>query len=286
MPLLSELTQIEKTGDPELITREFVSVKSSIDKKKLPRYPRASAIYHDCMRQLVLINRYQIQDTKYNKFHQNVVFSIGNAVHFWAQNTKSFIDDSYRRGLWKCRSCGFLSEFSGVISVACPSCGAKKSSFEYFEYPLKIEKPLYLTGHPDMFVEKPDNNYRVVEFKTINGNDFDKLKAPLIEHVWQVHSYMWGLSKDTLFKLLPFDNKISYIMYISKDMKINSSPVKTFIIKRESSVEKEILNKLVKFKEGYLGGDLPPPSDLCVSAGYSTYVAKNCPALAQCKKFT
>ena len=281
---LNELTQIEKSGDPELITREFISVKSTADPKKLPRYPRASAIYHDCMRQLVIINRYKIQDIKYNKFHHNVVFSIGNAVHFWAQNTKSFIDDVYKRGLWKCRACGFITEFSSMVVTKCPMCSAKKSSFEYHEYSLKLENPLYLTGHPDMFVEKPTNNYRVVEFKTINGGDFDKLKAPLIEHIWQVHSYMWGLSKDPLFKKLPFDKKFSYIMYISKDMKVNSSPVKTFIVNRDPSVEKAIINKLKEFKEGFLGGAPPEPCDACQLSGYSTYVARNCPALSQCKK--
>lgn len=284
MILLSDLTQVEKTGDPELITREFISVKSTIDKKKLPRYPRASALYHDCMRQLVLINRYEIQDTKYNKFHQNIVFSIGNAVHFWAQNTQSFIDSRYRRGLWKCRSCEFISEFSSTMMTRCPVCAAKKTSFEYYEYPLKLEAPLFLTGHPDMFVEKPIDNYRVVEFKTINGTDFDKLLAPLIEHVWQIHSYMWGLSKDPTFKNLNFDKKIGYIMYISKDMKINSSPVKTFIVHRDPAIEKDILNKLKTFKEGFLGGDLPAPCDTCVNSQYSVYQAKNCPALAHCKK--
>lgn len=282
---MSELTQIEKTGDPELITREFISVKSTADKKTLPRYPRASALYHDCMRQLVLINRYEIVDTKYNKFHQNIVFNIGNAVHFWAQNTRSFISDEYRRGLWKCRSCGFISEFSPIISTKCPVCSARKTSFEYYEYPLKLETPLFLTGHPDMFVEKPADNFRIVEFKTINGSDFDKLKAPLIEHIWQVHAYMWGLSKDKLFKALPFDKKVSYIMYISKGMKINSSPIKTFIVQRDASIEKDILLKLKEFKEGYLGGDIPGPCDTCVVSEFSSYYSKNCPALGHCKKY-
>lgn len=282
---MSELTQIEKNGDPELLTREFISVKSTVDKKKLPRYPRASAIYNDCMRQLVLINKYEIQDIKYNKFHQNVVFSIGNAVHSWAQNTNSFIDVSFRRGLWKCRSCGFVSEFSASIATKCPVCAARKTSFEYYEYPLKLETPLFMTGHPDMFVEKPQDNFRIVEFKTMSGALFDKLKAPLIEHVWQVHAYMWGLSKDTFFKTIPFDKKYGYIMYISKDMKVNSSPVKTFLVQREPSVEKEILNKLKAFKEGYLGGVLPEPCDTCTSSEFSGYFTKNCPAENICKKY-
>lgn len=283
---MSELSQIEKTGDPELITREFISVKSTADKKTLPRYPRASALYNDCMRQLVLINKYEIVDTKYNKFHQNVVFNIGNAVHFWAQNTKSFISDNYRRGLWKCRSCGFITEFSGIVVTKCPACSARKTSFEYYEYPLKLENPLYLTGHPDMFVEKPLDNYRIVEFKTINGTDFDKLRAPLIEHIWQIHAYMWGLSKDKLFKMLPFDKKVGYIMYISKDMKVNSSPVKTFVVQRDTSIEKEIISKLKEFKDGYSGGELPKPCEACVSSLFSSYTAKNCPALPYCKKNT
>lgn len=279
------MTPNEKSGDPELITRDFISVSSTEDKKKLPRYPRASALYTDCMRQLVLINKYDLIVKKYNKFHQNVVFSIGNAVHFWAQNTKSFIADDLRRGLWECKACGYISDFSGVITTECPKCSAKKTSFEYLEYSLKLESPVFLTGHPDMFVEKPDNNYRIVEFKTMASSMFDKLQAPLIEHIWQVHAYMWGLSKDALFKSLPFDKSAGYIMYICKDMKINMSPVKTFLVTREPSIEKEILNKLKTFKDGYKKGILPAPSEQCVMSDFSSYTSKNCPVANYCKKY-
>ena len=90
------LTSNERSGDPELITRDFVSVKSKLYTKKLPRYPRASSLYKDCMRQLVLLNRFKIEEKEYVKFSNTVVFDIGNSVHFWAQNTKSFISDDFR----------------------------------------------------------------------------------------------------------------------------------------------------------------------------------------------
>lgn len=278
------LSKNEEIGDPELITRDFISIKSIADKKKLPRYPRASALYTDCMRKLVLINKHQIQDVVYNKFHQNIVFSIGNAVHSWAQNTKDFISDDFRRGFWRCRACGHISKFSAKINSPCPECSAKKAAFEYFEYPLKLEKPLYMTGHPDMFVEKPENNFRIMEFKTINGSDFDKLKAPLIEHVWQIHAYMWGINKDRLGKSIRFDKTHGYIMYISKDMKINNSPVKTFIIKREPSIERAIISKLKEFKEGYEKDIIPPPCNGCLDSSFLSYTSKNCPAVNFCKK--
>jgi hypothetical protein len=277
------LTSNEKSGDPELITRDFVSVKSKLYTKKLPRYPRASSLYKDCMRQLVLINKCKIEEKEYVKFSNTVVFDIGNSVHFWAQNTKSFISDDLRSGFWKCRSCNYMTPFTKKVQEKCPTCGANPKAFEYTEYSLKMEKPLFVTGHPDMFVEKPENNFRVLELKTIDTVGFDKLKAPLIEHLWQIQTYMWGIGKDRLAKNISFDPKYGYIMYISKGFKMKTSPVKTFLVKHDKVILRDIFNKLTEFKKGYSDNVLPPRVASCYDSGYSTYLAKNCPVLNFCK---
>lgn len=277
------LTSNEKSGDPELITRDFISVKSKLYTKKLPIYPRASSLYKDCMRQLVLINKNNIKKEEYVKFSNTVVFDIGNSVHFWAQNTKSFISDDLKSGFWRCSSCEYTTPFTKKVKEKCPVCNARPEAFKYIEYSLKMEKPLFVTGHPDMFVEKPKNNYRVLELKTIDTIAFDKLKAPLIEHLWQVHTYMWGLGKDILSKNIKFDPKYGYIMYISKGLKMKSSPVKTFLIKQDKVILRDILNKLTEFKNGYMDNILPPRVSSCFDSGYTTYQAKNCPALNFCR---
>lgn len=278
------LTANELSGDPELITRDFVSVKSRLQVRKLPRYPRASSLYKDCMRQLVLLNKCKIEEQDYVGFSNTVIFDIGNSVHFWAQNTKAFISDDLRSGFWKCSACGYTTVFTKVINTNCPVCGAKSKAFEYEEYSLRMETPLFVTGHPDMFVEKPVGNFRVLELKTIDSTAFDKLKAPMIEHLWQLQTYMWGIGKDKLAKSINFDPKYGYIMYISKGLKMRSSPVKTFLVPRDKIILRDILDKLTAFKKGFVSNIFPSPLSLCVDSGFSTYLAKNCPVLKFCKK--
>lgn len=277
------LTEVEKSGDPELITREFVSVKSKVQTRALPRYPRASSLYKDCMRQLVLVNRYGVEEKDYVGFSNTVIFDIGNSVHFWAQNTGAFISDDFRSGFWRCRACGYTTVFTKAVKINCPVCGAKKRAFEYKEYALKLDKPLMVTGHPDLFVEKPPGKFRVMELKTIDGAGYDKLEAPMIEHLWQIHTYMWGIENDKLSSEISFDSKHAYIMYISKTFKMKSSPIKTFLVKREKAILHDILTKLKEFKTGFNNGPLPLPQERCVCSKFSTYTAKNCPVLAHCK---
>ena len=278
------LTANELSGDPELITRDFVSAKSRMQVRKLPRYPRASSLYKDCMRQLVFLNKCEIEEKDYVGFSNTVIFDIGNSVHFWAQNTKAFISDDLRCGFWKCRACGYTTVFTKVVKTSCPVCGAKSKAFEYKEYSLKLESPLFVTGHPDMFVEKPIGNFRVLELKTIDSAAFDKLKAPLIEHLWQIQTYMWGLEKDRLSDSIKFDSKYGYIMYVSKGLKMKSAPIKTFLVTRDKIILRDILNKLTAFKKGFVNNILPEPYSPCIDSGFSTYLAKNCPVLNFCKK--
>lgn len=279
------LTANELSGDPELITRDFTSIKSKVYVRRIPRYPRASSLYKECMRKLVILNMCNIEETEYVGFSNTIVFDIGKAVHYWAQNTPSFISNDLRSGFWLCRGCGYTTVFGKTVSTNCPVCGAKKKAFEYKEYSLRLEKPMFITGHPDMFVEKPDKNYRVVEFKTINEAGFDSLKAPLIEHQWQIQTYMWGLSKDKLAKEIAFDSKIGYIMYISKALKVKSSPVKTFLVKRDKIILNDIKSKLNEFKEGFLNKKLPRIISLCEDSCYSSYISKKCPVIDICKKY-
>jgi hypothetical protein len=278
------LTHLEKSGDPELITREFISTKSKVYNKKLPRYPRASSLYKDCMRQLVLVNQNKIEVQEFVGFSNTVIFDIGNSVHYWAQNTGAFIDEKFRAGFWKCSACGYTTVFCKVVDTNCPVCGAKKRAFIYKEYALKLDSPYMVTGHPDMFVEKPCSNFRVMEFKTIDGPAFDRLKAPMIEHQWQIQTYMWGIGRDKLAKEITFDSKHAYIMYISKTFKMKEAPIKTFLIKRDKSIIKDIITKLKEFKIGFGGGALPAPHSQCSDTNYACYLAKNCPVLSVCKK--
>jgi hypothetical protein len=94
---------------------------------------------------------------------------------------------------------------------------------------------------------------------------------------------MWGIGKDRLAKHISFDSKYGYIMYISKGFKMKTSPVKTFLVKHDKVILRDIFNKLTEFKKGYTENILPPRIASCYDSGYSTYLAKNCPVLNFCK---
>lgn len=277
------LSDNEKTGDPELITRDFMSVKSKVRDLKLPAYPRASGIYDSCMRQLVLMNSSKISHKDFTNFSLNVTLEIGNAVHYWAQNTEAFVYNHMKCGRWWCRSCNHVTQFIRYREV-CPVCGAKRA-LTYEEYSFKIEKPLYITGHPDMFVEKQKGIIRIMEFKTITPVTFDKLKAPLIEHQWQLQAYMWACSKLKDFKSIPFDKEYGYIMYICKTMRVKDSPIKTFLVKRDKFILDNIISKLKLFKAGFDSGVLPEASKTCINSNFSGSYTNNCPVVKQCKLY-
>lgn len=277
------LTENEKTGDPELITRDFMSIKSRTKETRLPVYPRASNIYDSCMRQLVLLNSSKIIKKESTNFSLNVTLEIGKALHYWAQNTEAFLFNHMKCGKWWCRSCNHVTPFLRYRE-RCSVCGSKQSP-EYVEFSLKLDKPYYLTGHPDMFVEKQKGSVRIMEFKTITPVMFDKLKAPLISHMWQLQTYMWACGRIKELKTVPFDNTLGYIMYICKTMRVKDSPVKTFLVKRDKFILDSILNKLKMFKTGFDGGGLPDVNKICINSNFSGSYTNNCPVIKQCKLY-
>ena len=247
--------------------------------------PRASSLYKACMRMHVLGTKLKRVQREYLTLRERLVFGFGNAIHYWIQNSRDVFGDK-RYGWWRCSACGERLYFGPPPAIKlkkhrCPKCKAAEEAIVYDEHALRIKDPYYVTGHPDMFLLF-DTVLRVVELKTIRGDVFSGLIVPLIEHVWQVHAYMWGLEQKPIQKA-DFDLSKAYIVYISKIVRPGEFPIKSFTVERDERIMKRIFDKLDLYKNGMQDypKNLPPKNKVC-ARNQGCYEARTCPVVIEC----
>jgi len=274
----SEETQIEPE-DPSALASYFVDVSTKEETSPIG-FPRASNLYDCCIRQLVIGTKTRVRTKNVLGLTQKIIFGYGNAVHFWLQNSDLLFKE--RRGLWRCSSCGWISPFGPQWKDKCKKCGARKTAFVYHEFPLKVNTNKYkMTGHPDMFIEV-NGRLRVVEIKSINGDDFSKLIIPAIDYTWQINSYIWAARRDRRLKNV---SKKGYVVYITKQVVPGSFPVKYFPITTSDEILRRIKNKLQAYTIGLRDypGNLPIKHTQC-SRNARCYRARSCPVQIECFK--
>lgn len=247
--------------NPQALAAYFCDLKTR-EEQHFISAPRASQLYRDCMRQLVLGTKLERRVRSKVSFHQRVTFMIGNAVHDWIQNTEDLFGN-YRRGWWACSACEKFIKWDRPPSEEwkCPECGAGYRAARYEEHSIALLKPLVVNGHPDLFI-RFKNKTRLVELKTINGKDFEKLFLPKIDHVWQVLTYLWALKYDPVLKD-KVDREKAYICYLSKRSGYGQFPLKMFHVEYNHEILLEILRKLNLYKQGIENGKLPPLHGEC-----------------------
>lgn len=279
-----KLTDIEKAGDPEAVLTQLVSVEDIAKKKRLI-YPRASGIYKDCMRAYALGNLNKLKANEFISFSRQLTFDIGNAIHEWLQNSNNYFGEQ-RRGYWKCLSCNYKTNFSKPRKENCPQCNARPTAFKYEETLLLLKDPYNISGHPDLFIEPTHSEglIRIMEFKTMEGDKFASLRAPLIEHVWQVNAYMWMCNEDLTLVPPRIDSKLGYITYISKKEKRGMLPMKTFLVRRDQDIIDDIKKKLDVFNQAIKTKTPPQPLLECVKTGFNGWSAKFCPIRDFCRR--
>ena len=277
----AELSRLEQENDPQALASAFVELHAEREEKEIG-VPRASSLYDACMRKHVIGTLFHFYEKTFTSIRGNLLFGIGNAVHYWLQNNGAVFGDR-RYGWWKCLACGSVRYFGGPPKKPCEQCKASVDATVYAEHALKITKPLTVTGHPDMFFKSEQDRLRVAELKTMEGDAFDKLVAPLIGHVWQIQTYMWACSID---KTLPveIDKNVGYIFYVTKRGRKNEFPLKCFPVIWDGRLLHRIKDKLESYKLGLTKypKNLPPPVSECVDKGFTSYQAKNCIALQEC----
>lgn len=279
------LSETEKLGDPQAVALEVLNTQTI--KEEIPiDPPRASGLYEACMRKHILGTKLKAIETRWTSFGSRVTFGIGNALHTWAQNTTEIFGNK-RRGFWECLACRKtdFKAFGARPKIRC-NCGAKLSAYIYREFGGHIKNPVEFTMHVDMFIEV-NNFLRIVEIKTIKGEEFDRLICPLAQHEYQVSVYVLGAS---MFKkkLFPnFDSKVAYILYISKGHKQKEIPMKMFPVKISRETLGVIVDKLKIYKEGLkkYPKELPACNEKCRAPVFDSYIAKSCPLLNTCREY-
>ena len=280
-----EVPSVDLSGSPETIASEHIVLAGPGDVQRIGA-PRASSLYKSCVRKHVIGTHLGLQSTKRLTINHRLTFGLGEAVHRWVQNDPTVFGDR-RRGWWKCRACNRVLYFGAPPKrEGCRHCHALPGALEYHEYELglKADGITVVTGHPDMFIMRAQM-LRVVEVKTIEGEAFKALKAPLIDHLWQTQLYMWGCNLDTRFPAT-LDQTVGFVLYISKKWTSGSLPFKMFPVHENSNLLDRIKQKLAEYVRGVKDypNEVPVVQSSCISTRWTCYDARTCPALTECRR--
>lgn len=280
------LSELEKGGDPEALAAAFSNFNREKEVQPIS-VPRASSLYDACMRKHVIGTKFDLVEPHWINLRAKLIFGIGNAVHDKIQNSDILFGEN-RYGWWKCLGCGVTRYFGAPPKRPCEKCGARAEATIYLEHAMMLRKPLMVRGHPDIFFKvifAKTKLLRVAELKTLTGDEYDKLVAPIIDNVWQITTYMWGCSID---KSLPvsIDPNLGYIVYVTKKQTKDVFPLKIFPVLYDADLLKRIKAKLGLYKKGLddYPKNLPAPVEECERSRFDGYRARTCPALIECKK--
>lgn len=280
-------TSAEKANNVEAVTAENIDI-TSIKENKIVFYPRASSIYDECMRMHVLCTKLDKKKTDWINVQLGATFAIGNSVHTWLQNDKRVLRGR-QVGYWKCLACHKISDFGLFPQNRC-SCKANLSAYVYEEFSLKMDHPIRVTGHPDMFLDKGHGIIRVAEFKTMKRDEFVTLIHPLVKHVWQIMIYMRLCNRVKDPPPIKIDESMGYIIYVCKEhTDSNTLPYKVFPVRFNRDTFKLILDKLLDYQKGVDEFPFATPvvhKDCSGYRGFNVYRANRCPVKNECMMMT
>lgn len=278
----------EKEYDAFTLASDHVKLLGRVETHYI-RKPRASGLYKVCIRQCCIGSHRKVEFEKSANFKMKITFGIGDAVHYWAQNEDAVFGDR-RRGWWKCRACDKIVYFGPPpdSKKKCNHCGALSAAFVYEEHGLETHEEFPMTGHPDMFLAKSSwgTKLRVTEIKTLAGDLFTKLKAPDIEHVWQLSGYMSSCNHSEPRLPVEIDEEVGYILYISKGYMSKTLPMKMFRVERNDKLMGRMKDKLRSYSRGIENypHQLPPVNEKCDQSDFGCYQSKSCPVKTECMK--
>jgi hypothetical protein len=267
---------------PEVLASRLLQLQERPDQSMIGK-PRASSIYKACMRMHVLGTVLKKRrSARRLGSGDKVIFSIGDALHYWAQNTPTYFGDA-RVGFWRCRACS--RQVFGMTPKSKCVCGARAEAFVYREHSLDLGGNLPVTGHPDMLLSRRPGVYRLVELKSINGEDFLNLKAPYVDHEYQVVTYLWGLANDPALPIA-VKSDYGYILYVSKRKVVKGFPVKAFVVKQNIVILEAVHQKLFAYSEWvkYYPRQLPSGDETCFSSKFTNWTARECPVMEDCRR--
>jgi hypothetical protein len=271
----------DEIDDPVALAATFVHMKAIKQMAFQIGKPRASSILESCIRMHTIGTVKKVEKPEWSGPKSRVLFGYGNAYHYWVQNTPDVFQDK-RVGWWQCRACGDVSYFGPPPTEKCIECNAYPTAFVYFEHALNLEGKEPVSGHPDLFLQTV-RKLRITEIKSMNDDDYQKLKGPLAAHEAQTQTYMWGCSQDESLPM-KIDSEMGYVLYINKKYKTSELPFKMYKVKKSPVLLQSIITRLRSYKNGidnYPKG-LAPPLGPCEASEFTNYKAKSCPCKQEC----
>ncbi len=271
---------IDNVDDPQMLAHRLMDLESKKEQKFPDRSLRMSSISTVCVRGHLLAYRNNIPSTEFLPVGMRETFAIGNALHLYLQNSQDFLGDK-RLGWWKCLACGSKT-FGRKPQKNCSVCGAAARAIQYHEHALRMPDDIPVSGHVDCFLEVAPGDIRILDFKTINGEDFATLKAPKADHVMQVIGYMKFIQYDDNFPVKVNSDK-GLLLYISKKHTVKNFPFKVFHVKRMKVFEDVIDKKVAEVTHGLKDPSyLPEPLEKCVKTKFESSTSRYCPVGMEC----
>jgi len=210
----------------------------------------ASDIFEMCVRKYCIFSKKQLRRAKPGAgAGLALTFEIGKKIqHIVTECMPEIV------GVWQCLVCNQIH--TGPRPMEC-SCHSRV--FRYMETELSYPVGKFtMTGSIDVLTAEYDGAVPV-EVKSIKPEDFDKLEEPLLQHVYQVETYLYLISKlknkDKILKYFKITDKKGYIIYVCKAHK--QEPFKIFEIQPSVQFKKTMDNYIKDLKTFSKTGKIP-----------------------------
>ena len=276
--------QTPKTHSDSYVTERVLEMDAVPEVTRVGKqYTHVSALIGVCPRRHIISHIHGLERVKAVSPSMRLVWALGRAAEHHVRT--QFIEAVNKFGvigIWACK-CGYLKStglYSEVVAE-CPRCRSKNSTYK--ESPL-FDHEARITGSPDMMYMRPDNQkIRVVECKSINKAEFEKLKAPKKDHIHQAMAYNELLRINGLSQ----DDSVT-IIYVCKDFQFKS-PYHEFHVERSEEHEKVIslmwqnANLIAKaIRDKAEDKEVVVPDRLVSCSSTSSTTAKSCDCVGAC----
>ena len=273
---------IDDVSNPTLLAHQLLNLNNLVEHQVYTDRLRLSSIADVCVREQLLGFRNSVERKTTLAIGLQITFDLGNGIHDFFQNHTGYFGHN-SLAWWRCSACR-KKQFGRKPKQNCPHCNALHGAFRYEEHSLRLPDEIPLTGHPDYFLEVGSGDIRVVDFKTINGEEFALLNAPKYEHVMQVTGYMEYLQRDETLPISVNPSK-GFILYISKKHQTKTLPFKMFHVEKSIKHVEIIREKVSLFGQGLADPSfLPPVLESCRISEFLSGRAKSCPVAHLCQR--
>ena len=273
---------IDHVTDPVMLAHQLLTIPSGAEKHEYARKLRISSISDVCVREVLLGIRNGVSSKRFTNVGLQVTFDIGHAFHEFIQNSQEYLGRK-KVGWWRCSACG-VKYFGRYPVQRCSSCNAYPEAFRHEEHSLSLPEEIPVSGHPDDFLEIAPGDIRVVDYKSLSGDEFKKLTAPKAEHIIQVTGYMEYLQYDLKLPA-KINSRRGLLIYMSKQHVAQQFPFKVFHVDRQQSYVDIIKAKVADLQQGLKDQNfLPTLNNRCELSEFTDSRSRQCPVHDICQR--